>query len=449
MKLRDFLLKNIHRLPGSLNAYLMKLNQDIDLIYGKKYVEYKEFLKSNQENYDNSKELLRIVNNAIENVPFYGERYRKITDINEFRSQFAFIDKDIIAKKLNSFLSKTMKQKDYMLGTTGGTSGNPLKLYIPVDRYVVEMGTMHALWKRVGFEHNVRAVMRNKKLDESEDFVINPITKEVIFDGFRLNENYFQVIYNTIKKYNIQYIHAYPSSAYELSRFLVSKNLYLPSLKAFLCGSENVNPQHKRFIEDNLNTKFYSWYGHSEKLVLGGYCERSDVYHIEPTYGYFELIDDNGMPVTEPGKVGEIVGTTLHNRGMPLIRYKTDDYAEYAGNYCEYCQRHVPLLQNIQGRWHGSKIYGADGSVTTTTALNFHDDLYMYLDGLQYVQREKGKLEVLVIKGYGFADEHDKRLKDYYKSKFSADTSVSIKYVEQLRRRPNGKFVELMSDIPE
>lgn len=447
--MKNLILELVTYLPVWFNLLLLRLNKSATMIYGFRYAEYKKNVQTNFQKYENTDDLLKMVNHAIETVPYYQKRYKKVQSIKEFTEQFSFIDKDIIADNLNDFLSVVMDKSKFILGTTGGTGGNPLKMYIPNNRYIVEMGTMHNLWETVGFEHDIRAVIRNKKLRDDVDYIINPITKEIIFDGFRLNDKYFQIIYDVIVKFKIKFIHAYPSNAYEFSKFVVENGLDLSFVKSFLSGSENVYEYQKEFIRQKAGVGFYNWYGHSEKLVLGGYCEHSDVYHIEPTYGYFELIDENGQPITTPGQIGEIVGTTLHNYGMPMIRYRTDDYAEYVGDYCEYCGRHVPLIKNIQGRWNGSKIYGADGSVTTTTALNFHDDLYMYLAGLQYVQKKKGELDILVIKGEGFMQEHDKRLKEYYRSKFSDDTAIKIKYVNQLLRKPNGKFVELISEVKE
>lgn len=448
--MKDKILQFVIYLPLWLNNILLKFNQSAFVIYGKKYHEYKKFIHQNKYQYDNSNELVKIVNYAVENVPYYKRKYKKINNIDEFIEQFGFIDKNIIKKDFYSFLSTDFKKSDYVLATTGGTSGNPLKMYMPENRHIVELGTMHTLWENVGFNHHTRAVIRNKRLKDGVDYLINPITKEVIFDGYRLNDQYFMIIYNTIKKLNIQYIHTFPSTAYEFSRFMYQKGLDTSFIKSFLSSSETVYPYQTELIKNKLDIKFYNWYGHSEKVVLGGYCKFSDAYHIEPTYGFFELIDEDGKPIKETGKVGEIVGTTFHNLGMPLIRYKTDDYAEYVGNYCKYCNRHVTLIKNIEGRRNGLKIYDADGSYTTTTAtVNYHDDIYQYFAGLQHVQTEKGKLDILVIKGDGFTPEHGERLRRYYKSKFSRGMQINIKYVDQLLRKPNGKFVELISEIKE
>ncbi|WP_047246852.1 phenylacetate--CoA ligase family protein [Maribacter thermophilus] len=443
--MKKFILNNISRLPIFINKLLLKLNRSPSLIYGQEYANFFKSLQEEEE-YDNEKDLINLINRSIDDVPYYS-KYQKISTIKDFESQFDFIDKDVVSRNFDILKSKTMNEDDYEIVTTGGTGGNPLKLLVPRNRYIVELSVMHDMWSRVEFRHHTRAVIRNRKLEESQEYIINPITKEVIFDGFRLNSNYFQKIYDIIKFFNIQYIHAYPSTAYEFSRFIYDNKLDISFVKAFLSGSENVYKYQKEFITKKLGVLFYNWYGHSEKLVLGGYCSYSDNYHIEPRYGYFELIDREGNPINTPGRVGEIVGTTLNNYGMPLIRYKTDDYAEYVGNYCEKCGRRVTLIKNIEGRRNGNKIYGADGSTVTTTALNFHDDLYMALAGLQYIQNEKGVLDVLIIKNNYFTENHEKRLKDHFKSKFSLGTRVNIKYVDKLIKKPNGKFVELLSTV--
>ncbi|MDO6604347.1 hypothetical protein [Arenibacter palladensis] len=443
--MKKVILENISKMPTSINRVLMNLNLFPSLIYGYNYSNYYKLIKK-ERSYNNEADLLRLINFSIDNVPYYN-KYKKVSDINDFQEQFEFIDKDIVSKYFEEFKSRTISHKDYEVVTTGGTGGNPLKLLVPKNRYIIELGIMHKMWSTVGYRHHVRAVIRNQRLLDNVDYIINPITKEVIFDGFRLNNNYFQKIYDIIKLFNIQYIHAYPSTAYEFSRFIYDNKLDISFVKAFLSGSENVYKYQKEFITKKLGLLFYNWYGHSEKLVLGGYCSHSDNYHIEPRYGYFELIDKEGNPINTPGEVGEIVGTTLNNYGMPLIRYKTDDFAEYVGNYCEKCGRRVTLIKNIEGRRSGNKIYGADGSTVTATALNFHDDLYMALAGLQYVQKEKGILDVLVIKNDNFETNHDLRLKAYFKSKFSHGTIINIKYVDRLLKKPNGKFVELISEV--
>jgi len=379
------ILNKLNNLPTPIGSFLNRLNLFSSKIYGSGYICYlQNRLIHHYQNFDNTAELLNIVNQAITSVPYYRERYgEQIKNIADFQTQIGFIDKTDIMNNFTSFLSNNIDKSQYNEVTTGGTSGKPLKLLVPNNRHIFELSTMHTMWQTTGWNHHTRAVIRNHKLPNGKDYQINPVTKEFIFDNFRLNEDYLHKIYTIIQKNKISYIHAYPSAAFQFACFLKDNKLDKGSIKAFFSGSENIFDYQADLIENKLGIRFYNWYGHSEKLVLGGYCQHSRNYHIEPTYGYFELIDENWQPVTTPGQIGEIVGTTLQNPGMPLIRYRTGDFAEFVGSECHHCGRKLPIIKNITGRWNGEKIYNSDGSFVTTTALNLHDDLYAVINGLQ------------------------------------------------------------------
>jgi phenylacetate-CoA ligase len=404
-------------------------------------------IKNNYFSFDSEAELKNVVNNAIRHIPFYKNNYTTpVLSMEDFSRRIGFIDKATVMNNWKSFLRSGFPKNKVIMTTTGGTSGKPLKLILPKNRYIFELATMHSLWQHIGWHGQTRAVIRNHHLRTGQAFKINPVQKEVIFDGFRTTPAYYYQIYNTIKKYNIKYIHAYPSSAYQFANFLYNEKLNI-DIAGFLCGSEGFLPEQQALIQQVLGLRVYHWYGHSEKLVLGGYCKDSNLIHIEPTYGYCELIDEHGQAINTVGQIGEIVGTTLHNPYMPLIRYRTGDFAEYAGDYCPHCKRRLLLLKNICGHREKNKIYKKDGSYITTTALNLHSDLYTKINGMQYVQKEKGKLVVKIIKGDDFTDDIANKYLMHFQKSFGNENEVEIQYVHQLDKLPNGKFQILISEL--
>ena len=443
--------KHATRLPNTMAACLMAANQSPRVVFGRGYSNYRRFLDLNRQTYDNRQVLLDAVNYAIRHVPYYKSRYDcdDLDSLAMFEGRIDFIDKDAILNDYEAFINPSIRKENYDVGATGGTSGKPLSFIAPKRRYVVELATMHSLWNNAGYDFSVRAVMRNHRLPANKDFIVNPITREIIFDGFRLNEAYFDRLYAIIQRKRVRFIHCYPSTAYELALYFRKTGKDVSFLKAFLSGSENIFDYQRALIEDELGIRFYNWYGHSEKLVLAGYCQYTRHYHAEPTYGYFELVDEKGRVIRAPGTVGEIVGTAFHNPGMPLIRYRTGDFAEYVGDRCEACGRTLPVFKDVRGRWSGERIYNADGSFVTTTALNLHNELYQVINGLQYVQSRKGALIVLIIKSPGYTQSHETDLYDHFRGKLEDGTVVVIRYVERLLRKPNGKFVQLISRLNE
>ena len=450
-KTKGYFLKNITRFPRPIANYILSVNRKPEMVFGKNYRKYREFLHSNYAFYNNQQKLIDSVNNAIQTIPFYHERYgnHKISSVDEFEQTISFIDKDIILDNYHSFVNPDVSNADYDTGTTGGTSGKPLTFIAPKNRYVVELATMHSLWEQAGYQFDVRAVIRNHRLPKKKDYLINPLTREVIFDGFRLNDEYFEHIGRIISKMRIRFVHCYPSTAYEFALYLKKRGGNYLNITAFLSGSENIFDYQRDLIEKDLGIRFYNWYGHSEKLILAGYCEHTNLYHAEPTYGYFELIDENGEVIRKSGGFGEIVGTSFHNSGMPFIRYRTGDYAEYVGDECTVCGRRLPVFKNVKGRWSGDRIYNADGSFVTTTALNLHNDLYQVINGIQYLQKKKGELIVLIVKSLQYTDAHEKKIYEHFAGKLHDDSKILIKYVDKLIRKPNGKFVHIISEIEQ
>jgi len=430
---------------NSLLIYFTKLNFIYPALLGLKFYAYRQNrIHKNFYDFDATNELLSIVNKAIGRVPFYKNNYQEhIHSLDDFAHRIGFIDKDTIIQNFDEFILPDVNNKKTIKGTTGGTSGKPLQLVLPKDRYIFELATMYTMWSNIDWNGQTRAIIRNHHLGKNQIFRIDPVKKELIFDGFRTSDDYLLTIYKTLKRHKIRFIHAYPSSIYQFAKFIHREKLNVCFLKGILCGSETLLPEQKDLIQTRLGLKIYHWYGHSEKLILGGYCRGSELIHIEPTYGYFELIDEDGNIISEIGKRGEIVGTTLHNPYMPLIRYRTGDYAEYAGDYCEACKRHLPLIKNINGRWDVNRIYLNDGTYVSITALNLHDELYSFIEGLQYVQKEKGKLEIFIIRGQGYNDLIERRFKEHFAFSFNNKCDFIIKYTSALEKEPNGKFLPL------
>lgn len=105
--------------------------------------------------------------------------------------------------------------------------------------------------------------------------------------------------------------------------------------------------------------------------MIAGECENSSYYHVEPSYGYCEVIDDNGIP----SKKGQIVATGFLNYAMPLIRYKTGDVGSLDDCDCA-CNRHYQIIKKIEGRWHQDGLINSDNAFVSLTALNIHSEQF-------------------------------------------------------------------------
>lgn len=445
MNVADYVKHKLPYWPNWINLLLMRFNFFGGRVYGKS----SQFFKKNIPNIQPEQKLLEMVNFAIKNVPYYRNRYTgmKIHSVEEFKAKIAFIDKDEVMAHWDEFLVDNIDWEKCVTGTTGGTSGKPLKLVQPKNRYIVEAAFVSTIRGKSGWHHTPRALIRNHKLPTNRDFILNPLTKDFMFDAFRMDEFYAVKVYSIMRKYHIDYIHAYPSGAYQFLKLCHRQRLYLSFIKCCMLSSEALTDEQIQFIWGTLHIPISITYGHSEKLILAGNDCKSLDYLVEPGYGFFELVDKNGKNIIHAGGIGEMVGTTFYNRYMPLIRYRTGDFAEYGGVRKDIDGVEKVVLHKIYGRWNSSVIYKQDGTTTSITALNLHGEFYIHIDGMQYVQEERGKLLVLIIKNelYTFKDEDF--IMEHLGYAMGGKEYITIRYVSKLIYQPNGKFLPFISLI--
>jgi phenylacetate-CoA ligase len=186
---------------------------------------------------------------------------------------------------------------------------------------------------------------------------------------------------------------------------------------------------------------YFSCYGHSEKLVLAAECEQSTDYHVWPTYGYFELLDEAGQPVTTPGQRGEIVGTGFINTVMPFIRYRTGDEATYVGRRCDACGREHTILREIRGHRPQEVLIAADGSEIPWAAMVMHDRTYDHVRQFQFRQDAPGQAVLRVVPGEGFGDEDRRRIRSNLDRKLDGRVNFTIELVESIPLSPRGKAI--------
>lgn len=439
----DYIKNKIPLWPNWITLPLSKLNIFKGLVYGRAYLNFeKTYISENPE-----KKLLRIINYAIRHVPYYRERYSGlvIKSYDSFINNIGFIDKDTVMANWEKFISDEADLSKCIIGTTGGTSGKPLKLVMPKNRYTHSMFFWHRQLKRFGWNYHLTGVIRNHHLPNNRDYMVNPIMKQVIFDAFRSDDLYFQKVWKVLKKNNIKFIHAYPSSAYAFLKSCKNQNLDTSFIRCCFLTSEAIADFQKTLISDILGIQILGSYGHSEKLCMAGTIPGSSEYEIDEEYGLTEIVNKEGVLCHESGELGEIVGTTYFNYDFPLIRYRTGDYAKIG----EPNLTGERMLAQIDGRREKSLIYKYDGSYTNASALNLHGDYYERISGIQYIQDRKGYLRVLIIKDTNYTEEDDRFIRDFMSNAMGGEDFVSIEYVDKLVFNSNGKFLPLISNVRE
>lgn len=442
MGLADFVKNKLQLAPNSITLPLMHLNRLGARVYGSKMLAFRDRLTT----IDPEQKLVDMANYAIAHVPYYRKRYsgKAIRTADDFRNTFTLIDKQTVIDNFQDFISDEIGNIPHVSLFTSGTSGQPFEMVMNADRYVTEMAFNTRMLERNGWDYGIRASIRRKRLPEGRSFIVNPATKEIIFDGYRTDQPYIVMMERTLRRHGVKALYGYPSTIVQVLHCFKEYGLDTSFLQFAILSSEAVPKNIYRFIEDELGIKIVTFYGHTEKLIFIEQLDR-DRMVIDPAYGYTELIGDDGKPATVPGEQGELVGSTFYNHAMPLLRYRTGDYAVFTGKVLHLDGMDKPLIDGVQGRREKSIIYRIDGTYATATAFEIHDEHHMTFEAVQYVQECRGYLIVLVIKGKNFNPDDEKFMLDHYGHAMRGKEFVEIRYVDRLITQPNGKTLTVVN----
>ena len=363
--------------------------------------------------------------------------------------KFPIVEKETIKDNINKFRANNISEKYTYHVTTGGTSGNTLEFYLDNSTFGKEWAFGMTGWRRVGFIPGDKVVsfrgVEFKNTDKHIYWQDNPIYNMLEMSPFHMSKENLSKYVKKIKKFNPKYLHGYPSAISVLARYVEKEVEKFPQIKAVLAISENIYAGQREFIEKAFNTRLFSFYGMSEKVIMAPECEYDTRYHAFPEYGITEIVDKYGNPVGK-GQRGELVGTGFLNYCMPFIRYRTGDYAVLSEQSCK-CKRDHLILENLVGRWSQERIVDQKGALISIAALNLHSDAFSKVHRYQFHQKKFGELILKVIPKDNFSDKDKEKIFTAFQKKVSNNLQLFVEEVDKIDLTQRGKSKLLIQDL--
>ena len=212
-------------------------------------------------------------------------------------------------------------------------------------------------------------------------------------------------------------------------------------MRGILCGSEKLTAPQQKIIERVFKTRCYTWYGHTERVVLAAWGRNTQHYYFHPLYGYVEF----GEPDTEG--LREVIGTSFDNMAMPFVRYRTGDYVRLVDSAApkEYPW---PAAAEIAGR-EQEFVYTTTGRKISLTAINMHDDIFDDLYAVQFYQDQPGKVHLRYLPGPKFQTTRLPHIEAGVRRKLGDDIDLILQRVDSVEKTSRGKHKWLVSKISQ
>jgi phenylacetate-CoA ligase len=384
---------------------------------------------------------------AAAKAPFYAERFAASgVDPTKFESLEQLADYPLLTKQdlllhREQMVNPEFDAKHRLYITTGGSSGVPVGFYLHkgVSR-PKEQAYLEAQWLRRGYRVGDRvAVIRGGVTSSKAGGGISSFDATrnwLILSSYHLTLERLPEYVAALKRFRPQHLHAYPSAALMLARGLEQTGLKLEfKLTSLLCGSEKLTAESQQYLEQYFAAKVLHWYGHSERVVLAAQGHTSNHLHFWPTYGFVEF----GEPDAEGNR--EIIGTSFHNHVMPLIRYRTGDYAKMTN------EEHAwPSISAVVGRDY-EYLISATGRRISLTAINMHDRIFDGLLAVQFFQEHAGVVECRFQPGPQWQSSQVEAMRTGLLKKLGDDFTLTLREVTKVEKTSAGKHKWLVTKV--
>lgn len=316
------------------------------------------YSKDELQEYENRR-LQEIISHAYVNVPYYrklfNERGLSPSDITcaDDLQKLPYLTKEIIRQNFDDLQVKDVQPYKPKLIQTSGTSGSPLRFYHDKTANVLEFCYYWRYWSWAGYKLGDRfadfSIHHFLKHGSEKLFHHKGLTKQLFLNPMLLSMDNITDFRKVLKRYPANFIKTTPTVLHTFALLLEKAGISDIRFKAAFTTGEKVQEYQRKQVRRVLGCEIHDSYAHMERTMAVCQCTEGS-YHINSDYGVLQTEVRHDLSDTAD-TVAEVVGTSLHNFIMPLIRYKTNDLVtlDDTEKSCA-CGRHFPRIKEIHGR---------------------------------------------------------------------------------------------------
>lgn len=396
----------------------------------------------------------RIVSVAYERTAHYREVMERLgarpgdiqgaTDLHEL----PILDKGTVRDSGERLMSAPRPRPGWVHGHTSGTTGTPLGLWY--DRWTCvitnAVDRRQKIWGGMGARDWIGLFLGRVVVPVESGppfWRANHVQRQVWFSSFHMSDDRLPSYVGEIRRRGLRYLEGYPSTLFILARHLLDRGETLP-MKAVFSSSETLHRIQRDAITGAFECELFDFYGHAERTIFAAECEAHDGRHLAEDYGFTEVVDARGAPVAA-GETGYLVGTSLHNEAMPMIRYRTGDLSSIEEEPCA-CGRAARRIVAVTTKAEDI-VVTPDGRLVSPSILTHPFKPFDGVRKSQIIQERLDLVRVRLVLSESFSDEERGLLIQGLQERLGRDVRVIPEEVDEIPPEPSGKFRWVISKV--
>lgn len=359
------------------------------------------------------------------------------------------LTKDDVRNSLPGILTASSPRRGWLHGHTSGTTGAPLDLWYDRETAILNnaVDRRQKIWG--GMEKGdwlgliLGRVVVSPERDRPPFWNTNYVLRQVWFSAFHLEDATLPAYVEEIRRRRLRFLEGYPSTLYILARGLLEAGERLP-IKAVFTSSETLHEVQREAIETAFECRIFDFYGHAERVIFATECERHDGKHVCEEYGFTEVVNAAGEPA-QAEELGYLVGTSLQNRAMPMIRYRTGDVSRIIEEPCE-CGRSSRRIASVSTKAE-DLIVTPEGRLISPSIMTHPFKPFPQIKKSQIIQESLTEVNVRLVVDESWSDELQRELMAGLERRLGGNMHVRVSRVTDIPPEPSGKYRWVISQV--
>jgi phenylacetate-CoA ligase len=327
--------------------------------------------------------------------------------------------------------------------STGGTTGTPLELVRSPANIVTEQVCLDRLVRALDCDPRTAriAVLRADTVKQASDdgppfWTYAVGGRRLVLSSAHLSQSTLPSFLSELRKFRPDILWVHPTMLEVLCRLLARSGEVL-RVKGVLSGSEMLAPEVWKLARELIGCALVDYYGLAERVAFA-YAASPGEHFFIPGYAAIEL-----LPHATDGNESwyEIVGTTLWNTAMPVVRYATGDLirttTRCSERELEEIAHGIRSFSSIAGRSQ-DVLLSPNGRGVTPGVSHIAHGVENVLR-LQIVQHAADRIVLRVLAGPRFSHADADRLMRNAQRKAPPPARIDIEIVDTLERTAAGK----------
>jgi phenylacetate-CoA ligase len=255
-----------------------------------------------------------------------------------------------------------------------------------------------------------------------------------------------KVVLGELRAHNALWIDCNPTYMAALSYAIIDAGIEVPKIKVMTTGFEFLSAIHRRALKKVWGVNVYDRFSTSE---MGNLCMlecEHGGFHVNDAYYYAEVVRDGRY--AEPGELGQLVISTLHER-LPMLRYQTRDLMFAADKGPCACGAVTMRVGSYAGRLKDI-LLAPDGSPRAQRTV---DDAIAKAEGIRFYQIEQRSLAHYELKIVPEPSQDGARVgaraAEALREVFGPGCEFKVELARKIYPETSGKFRFTRTNVPD